>query len=162
MNTAKKTLAFLNRLAGPALVLALGLVPAGCLVGDDKFGEAQLERDKFRGELQRLHLSNDDLKREITETYASCDLIGTRLTVMAALNIHEQYTAKLGRTPNRPEDPVDPVRRPPQNIKRDDPPKVVRKDPPQKIEPVVEIKPPPPPPPSRPDLSGADFGGFGN
>jgi|GEM_PF-2976334 len=103
---AKKALYFWKRLGGLGLVFTLALMPGGC-VSNDELDQVRMDRDEFRGELQRLHLSNDDLKREISQTYASCDQIGTQLTLMAAMNIHDQYTDKLGRRPVRP-DPVDP------------------------------------------------------
>lgn len=164
MKASKNALNILNRLAGLALVCALALVSGGC-VGNDELNEARKERDEFRGELQRLHLSNDDLKREISSAYASCDLIGNQLTVMAAMNIHDQYTDKLGR-PVLPK-PLEETRsapgpRPVQETRPRERPEVGRPEPVQEIKPVVEKKPAPPLPPSRPDMTGADFGGYVN
>lgn len=161
----KKALYILNRLAGLALVSTLALISGGC-VSNDELNEAQKQRDEFSGELQRLHLSNDDLKREISATYNSCDLIGNQLTVMAAMNIHDKYTDKLGR-PVLPK-PLEETRpapgpRPVQGARPQVRPEPVRPEPVPETKPVVEKTPPPPP--ARPpisDLGGMDFGGFGN
>lgn len=87
----------LSRAAALALIVVLALISGGCLVGNEEFDKARLERDEYRGQLVRLHESNDSLKREISEIYESCGLIGSQLTVMAAMNIHDRYTANLGR-----------------------------------------------------------------
>lgn len=108
-----KALDYIKRLGGLGSALTLALMTAAC-VSNDEFDQARMDRDEFRGELQRLHLSNDDLKREIPKTYASCDQITSQLTVMAAMDIHDKYTDKLGRPPQPPEEvkPPDPEPKP--------------------------------------------------
>lgn len=87
----------LSRAAALAAMIMAPLISGGCLVGNDDFDKARLARDEYRDELVRLHESNDILKREVLEIYESCDLISKQLTVMAAMSIHDRYTANLGR-----------------------------------------------------------------
>jgi len=92
-----KALGIFSRTVGLASILILAIIPGGCLVGNDEFNEALISRDEYRGELTLLHESNDSLKREISQTYESCDLITTQLSVLAAMNIHNKFTADLAR-----------------------------------------------------------------
>lgn len=87
----------LARAAALVLLLVAALMAGGCLVGNEEYNEARAKRDEYRSHLQRMHESNDVLKREISEIYESCDLISSQLTVMAAMSIHDRYTANLGR-----------------------------------------------------------------
>jgi|GEM_PF-6091861 len=91
------TLNILGQAAALAAIIMAALVSGACLVGNDDFDKARLERDKYRDELVRLHESNDILKRDVSTAYESCDLINTQLTVMAAMSIHDRYTSNLGR-----------------------------------------------------------------
>lgn len=96
-STGKKALGFLVRMVGLGTILILALAGGGCLVSNDEFDKARLQRDGYLRESQLVHQSNDALKREISEIYESCDLISTQLTVLAAMNLHDQYTAGLSR-----------------------------------------------------------------
>lgn len=96
-SAGEKALSLLVRVAGLATVLILALVAGGCLVSNDEFDKARLQRDEYLRESQAIHQANDALKREISEIYESCDLISTQLTVLAAMSIHDQYTAGLAR-----------------------------------------------------------------
>lgn len=93
----ERALGFLARTAGLAAILILTLAAEGCLVSNDEFDKARLQRDDFRRESQLVHQANDALKREISEIYESCDLISTQLTVLAAMSLHDRYTAGLAR-----------------------------------------------------------------
>lgn len=96
-SAGEKALGLLARAAGLAAILILTLAAEGCLVSNDEFDKARLQRDDFRRESQLVHQANDALKREISEIYESCDLISTQLTVLAAMSLHDRYTAGLAR-----------------------------------------------------------------
>lgn len=92
-----RVLTILGRAAALALILVSALMTGGCLVGNKEYDEVRQKRDEYSSNLQRMHESNDILKREISETYESCDLISSQLVVLAAMTLHDRYTANLGR-----------------------------------------------------------------
>ncbi len=90
---------FLERTVGLGLILLLGLLPGGCLVDNDKYDEAKRQMDQINGELQELHLANDHLNQEIARVYGEYDMLTTQLALLAAMNVHDRFTAGLSRPP---------------------------------------------------------------
>lgn len=87
----------LARTTGLAMIVITALMAGGCLGRDGEADEARLQMGEYRDELRMIHQSNDVLRREISDTYASCDLIGNQLVLMAAMDIHDKYTDGLGK-----------------------------------------------------------------
>ncbi|MDR0882460.1 MAG: hypothetical protein LBP55_07945 [Candidatus Adiutrix sp.] len=94
---SRKVMKLLGRTAGWALIAALGLFPAGCLVSDDEYDETLRRRDRLRSEVDSMHLANDQLNQEITQIYSSCDVLNTQIALTASLAIYNKYTTGLIR-----------------------------------------------------------------
>lgn len=144
-----------GRMAGLAMIVISALMAGGCQGRDREADEARLQMDEYRNEVRMINQSNDVLRREISDTYASCELIGNQLMVMAAMDIHDKYTDGLGRRilPK----PIDKAGPDPVTQRDDDgnnKGKIAGGKPGGKagprlgpeINPAVEQKPPPPPP----------------
>lgn len=87
-----------------AFLWSLGLVLGGCVVGNDEFDEATRERNQYLDELQTVRQNSDRLNQDIAKIYNDCDYISAQLAMVAALTMHNNLTADLGKS--RPATPA--------------------------------------------------------
>ena len=78
---------FLTRYLSVGLLLLLGFLSSGCLVDNDKFDEARLERDRYQSELKIKTEDNSRLNLDITRIYDDCAILSSQLALTAALNM---------------------------------------------------------------------------